>query len=267
MTSKAKDMGMFFKKSFSLITTSADNKPFISLTPNELLFGYNDTLTYFAHVFYPRHLRPGKMMGLLNNAHGRLSGVRTMSSGLDEHKNGYLQHVDGLKTFHEWNRSPCNDLIGSDGYYFPQLDLKRKLPVFLYEEDMCRLIPLKYSKNVFHKGILTYKYVIPEDAYGGSKIDNECYNSKDYDALLGLQPVAPCHFGTSFYISHPHFYQADPRLLEAVDGLEPNRDFHQTYFNMEPVRFWNIFKSIFNCFLIEDCRNSSASQISSSIKP
>lgn len=86
-------------------------------------------------------------------------------------------------------------------------------------------------------GILTYKYVIPKDAYGGSKIGNECYNPKDYNALLGLQPVAPCHFGSSIYISHPHFFQADPRLLDAVQGLKPNKDLHQTFFKLQPVRF------------------------------
>lgn len=86
-------------------------------------------------------------------------------------------------------------------------------------------------------GILTYKYVIQKDAYGGSKIGNECYNPKDYNALLGLQPVAPCHFGSSIYISHPHFYQADPRLLDAVEGLEPDKDLHQTFFKIQPVRF------------------------------
>lgn len=58
-------MGMFFKKSFSLIMTSADKKPFITLTPNKLLFGYNDTLTYIAHMFSPRNSRPGKIMGIL----------------------------------------------------------------------------------------------------------------------------------------------------------------------------------------------------------
>ena len=83
-----------------------------------------------------------------------------MSSGLDEHKNGYFQRVSGLKTFHAWDKIPCNDLDGSDGFYFPQSDLKQKLPVNLYEEDMCRMVPLEYSKNIFHKGHFRFNSIL-----------------------------------------------------------------------------------------------------------
>ncbi|CAO1370760.1 unnamed protein product [Diamesa serratosioi] len=248
VTSETKDLGMLLKKSLSLITTTAESKPFISLTPNELLFGYNDTLTYIAHMVYPRNLRPNKKMGLLNGAHERLSDVRTMSTGLDEHKNGYFQRVAGLKTFHVWDKSPCNDLNASDGFFFPHSDLKKKLPLFLYEEDMCRMVPLEYSKNNFHKGILTYEYVVPKGGYGGSNIGNQCYNPKSYNAPLGLQPVAPCHYGISIYISQPHFYQADPRLLDAVVGLKPSRELHQTIFKIQPVIIHNTFNPPFTNF-------------------
>lgn len=41
-------------------------KPFISVTVNELLFGYEDTLVNMAHTFYPRNIRPDmSKMGLL----------------------------------------------------------------------------------------------------------------------------------------------------------------------------------------------------------
>lgn len=41
-------------------------QPFISVTVNELLFGYEDTLVNMAHTFYPRNIRPGmSKMGLL----------------------------------------------------------------------------------------------------------------------------------------------------------------------------------------------------------
>lgn len=45
--------------------TAAKYKPFIELTVDELVFGYDDTLVSLAHKFYPRNKRPMSRMGLL----------------------------------------------------------------------------------------------------------------------------------------------------------------------------------------------------------
>ena len=37
-------------------------------------------------------------------------------------------------------------------------------------------------------------------------------------------------------MSWPHFYQADPRLLQDVEGLQPDRDKHQFQLDILPVR-------------------------------
>lgn len=42
--------------------------------------------------------------------------------------------------------------------------------------------------------------------------------------------------GAPVYISNPHFYQSDPKLLAEVEGLKPDRDLHETYFKIQPVR-------------------------------
>ena len=36
-------------------------------------------------------------------------------------------------------------------------------------------------------------------------------------------------------LSWPHFFQADPKLLDAVDGLKPDQEKHQSYFDVQPV--------------------------------
>lgn len=46
----------------------------------------------------------------------------------------------------------------------------------------------------------------------------------------------PFHFsGAPVYISNPHFYLADPELLNAVEGLTPNQSLHESYFKIQPV--------------------------------
>lgn len=39
------------------------------------------------------------------------------------------------------------------------------------------------------------------------------------------------------YLSFPHFLDADPSLNESVDGLNPDREKHQSYFKIQPVRY------------------------------
>jgi hypothetical protein len=48
------------------VLTAAKYKPFVNLTADELVFGYDDTLVSLAHKLYPRNKRPLSKMGLLN---------------------------------------------------------------------------------------------------------------------------------------------------------------------------------------------------------
>ncbi|TNN60153.1 Lysosome membrane protein 2 [Liparis tanakae] len=36
-------------------------------------------------------------------------------------------------------------------------------------------------------------------------------------------------------VSFPHFYQADPKYINAVDGLNPNKEEHETYLDLQPT--------------------------------
>lgn len=53
--------------------------------------------------------------------------------------------------------------------------------------------------------------------------------------------------GAPVYISNPHFYLADPELLDAVVGLKPNQSIHESYFKIQPVSFSELIAMRF-CF-------------------
>lgn len=44
------------------------------------------------------------------------------------------------------------------------------------------------------------------------------------------------NLGAPIVVSFPHFYQADPMYINAIDGLSPNKDEHETYLDLQPVR-------------------------------
>ena len=57
---------------------------------------------------------------------------------------------------------------------------------------------------------------------------SECHSCK-----LGLINSQGCK-GAPAYGGSPHFYNADPKLSQAIDGLNPNHDDHGTFLNIEP---------------------------------
>lgn len=53
---------------------------------------------------------------------------------------------------------------------------------------------------------------------------------------LSLFCFFPLRQGAPVVVSFPHFYQADPKYINAVDGLNPNKEEHETYLDLQPVR-------------------------------
>ncbi len=40
--------------------------------------------------------------------------------------------------------------------------------------------------------------------------------------------------GVPTWVSMPHFYQGDPKLAAAIEGMRPDKDTHETYLDIEP---------------------------------
>ena len=56
------------------------------------------------------------------------------------------------------------------------------------------------------------------------------------DMPLGLLNVSSCKFESPAYVSYPHFYLADPKLIEALDpasDLKPDKSKHESYLSLD----------------------------------
>ncbi|XP_055387931.1 lysosome membrane protein 2 isoform X3 [Condylostylus longicornis] len=171
---------------------------------------------------------------LRNGTLTEISTINTGFTGMEEF--GYLNRLNGLDYIPHWKGTPCGSINGSEGSFFPPRDITKSDLVHIYDKDLCRVIPLKYQKDVNKDGISAALYELPENVYGDSKNnpDNQCFDEESYEPVKGLQNISPCHFGAPVYISNPHFYQSDPSLLESVEGLKPNKVKHRTFFKIQP---------------------------------
>ena len=57
------------------------------------------------------------------------------------------------------------------------------------------------------------------------------------DLLAGMLIRGPLCAGFPIGVSYPHFYQADPALVEAVEGSYPEKEKHESHFYIEPVSY------------------------------
>lgn len=141
-----------------------------------------------------------------------------------------------------WSTDDCNTITGSDGSIFPPKTIRAKRSVSIYQKDMCRRLPMIYQKETRHLNdkILAYRYVLPFNVFDRPEIhpENQCYCNLDSGDCppQGVFNSTPCAMGAPAFISFPHFYRGDPRLVQDVDGLmKPNNEEdYETYVDVHP---------------------------------
>ncbi|CAG9577041.1 unnamed protein product [Danaus chrysippus] len=218
------------------ITYRERAKPFVHVTAEQLVFGYDDPLVTLAHYFYPKGKRPNTQMGLLLARNGTLEEVSTIHTGEDMGNFGYLDRINGMDHLPHWSDKPCNDIRASEGSFFPPRLSTKEDTVYIYDKDLCRILPFTYRKDVYIDGIQTGLYTPPSSTFESAEVnpDNKCFCQGEKCPPRGLQNISPCQYNAPVYLSYPHFYDAEPSLLERFEGLKPEQKKHESYFYIQP---------------------------------
>lgn len=161
-------------------------------------------------------------------------GVFNMFTGTDD--------VDKVGEIDLWNytratdffEAPCNNVEGSAGEFF-DAGLQREKLVF-YSSDLCMSMTLFYKEDVSHDGIKAYRFWGSNHTFanGSMVAGNECYCVQGTCAPMGLLNAESCRMGSPAFISFPHYLNADPFLLEQVNGLSPSEDEHSFLMDIMP---------------------------------
>ncbi|XP_077776432.1 scavenger receptor class B member 1 isoform X5 [Podarcis muralis] len=204
---------------------------FVNRTVGEILWGYDEPLIDFLNSIKPGLLPFKGKFGLFAEFNNSNTGLFTVYTGM---KNISRVHMidswNGLKEVSYWNSDQCNMINGTSGQIWPPF-MTPSSPVELYSPDACRSIKLNYSRSGDFKGIPTLRYVAPKNLFA---------NGTDYPPnegfcpcrQSGIQNVSSCRLNAPVFMSHPHFLNADPELLETVDGLHPNEEKHGLFVDL-----------------------------------
>lgn len=68
---------------------------------------------------------------------------------------------------------------------------------------------------------------------GNTSLNAEKKIKKHFSKIFNV-----CFSDAPVYLSYPHFYQADPSLLEPVEGLKSDREKHESFFKIQPVSYF-----------------------------
>ncbi|XP_060526556.1 lysosome membrane protein 2-like [Cylas formicarius] len=251
------EASFFTNLAFSTFARSIGSKPIIDLTIDQYLWGYEDKLIDYAHQYLPSWIdfkRFGLLERLLSRDNNNRVTIVKDPSKYHSATDHYLTEEERLSQYHvvEWNDSPglldwgyknlngtsgqvkkCHLVEGAyDGTIFPR-DLRPNRRVTLFRKAFCRPVPLEFIKDkTTNQGFRAFEYKLADDMFDVIP-ENECFCYKG-KCVKGIQSIAPCYYGIPIALSQPHFLNAEPRLLDTVNGLKPDVGAHGSVCSIQP---------------------------------
>lgn len=217
-----------------LITESGGDELFPARTPSEILFGYQDPIFAMLKLggFVSR-----EDFGFFMDFNESNDGEFLMHTGSGNiHQAFLISKWEGYPSLHYWTSTYANMINGTDGTFLGR-NLKKDDTPYIYVPQMCRSMKLEYDSAAQIKGIDTLRFRGAKNIFLNSTINPEnagfcvpagnCYDS-------GIMNLSPCKEGAPVFVSLPHFYNAADIYQDAVIGLHPNKEKHESFYFAEP---------------------------------
>ncbi|KAH0550224.1 scavenger receptor class B member 1-like isoform X1 [Cotesia glomerata] len=227
----------------SIITTwplnalikQTDSRPLVQMTAHEFMFGYKSSLVTLGNTFLPSWIKFEKL-GLIDRMYDFDGDFETVYTGEnDVRKTGLIDKYRGDINLPQWTGKCANVNGASDGAKFSSY-IEPNDTLLFYRKSLCRSAKMVRTGEKDVKGLHTYKYKFMDNELdnGAKNPDNKCFCREGKCLQEGLIDVTDCYYGFPIALSYPHFYESDASLLEKVEGLEPKKDIHESYFYIQP---------------------------------
>ncbi|XP_014642672.1 PREDICTED: scavenger receptor class B member 1 isoform X2 [Ceratotherium simum simum] len=228
------DRPLSLKLMMTLAFTTLGERAFMNRTVGEIMWGYDDPLMDLINTYLP-NLFPFKgKFGLFAELNNSDSGLFTVFTGVKDFSRIHLvDKWNGLSKVSFWHSDQCNMINGTSGQMWAPF-MTPESSLEFYSPDACRSMKLIYKESGEFEGIPTYRFVAPDTLFANGSVypPNEGFCPCRESGILN---VSTCRFSAPLFLSHPHFYNADPVLVEAVLGLQPNQEEHSLFLDIHPV--------------------------------
>ncbi|XP_060681829.1 lysosome membrane protein 2-like [Hemiscyllium ocellatum] len=208
---------------------------FTTRTVHELLWGYKDPVLSAIH-FFKKDI--DNEFGLYYKMNGTDDGEYVFLTGQKSYKN-FTTIVEwrGNKSLDWWTTGACNMINGTDGTSFHPLITKNETLRF-FSSDLCRSLYANFEQELRVKGIPVMRFVPPNEVFANVTVNPEnagfcvpagnCLGS-------GVLNISTCKQGAPIILSSPHFYQADQKFIDDIEGMHPNKANHETFLDINPL--------------------------------
>ncbi|XP_078257889.1 lysosome membrane protein 2-like [Rhinoraja longicauda] len=208
---------------------------FTTRTVHELLWGYKDPVLATIHKFMSD---VDEYFGLYYKMNGTDDGDYLFLTGKMNYTD-FTQILEwkGNKSLDWWTTDACNMINGTDGTSFHPLISKNEMLHF-FSSDLCRSLYGTFEQELAVKRIPAYRFVLPSEVFANASENpaNSGFCVPADDCLgTGLLNVSICRQGAPIILSSPHFYQADPKYIDDIEGMHPNKINHETYLDINPL--------------------------------
>ncbi|XDC63861.1 hypothetical protein R6Z07M_015043 [Ovis aries] len=224
----------FLKLMMTFVFSTLGQRAFMNRTVGEIMWGYDDPLIHLINQYFPNLLPFKGKFGLFAELNNSDSGLFTVFTGVKDFSRIHLvDKWNGVSKVNFWHSDQCNMINGTSGQMWAPF-MTPESSLEFYSPEACRSMKLVYKEQGVFGGIPTFRFVAPNTLFANGSVypPNEgfcpCRES-------GIQNVSTCRFNAPLFLSHPHFYNADPVLAEAVSGLHPNAKEHSLFLDIHPV--------------------------------
>ncbi|XP_018902328.2 scavenger receptor class B member 1 isoform X1 [Bemisia tabaci] len=234
--SQVKNYNTLYRRGLAFtLKWSENSSPFVKVKAHDYFFGYDDSLVKIAGKIarFLHKEMPFDKFGILAKKSGLNKDRITIQGGYKDLDHfGDVVAVNGVNETDKWKSDDCNAIEGSYGSFFPRKLLQDKSkPLYIYNKDICRKLPLVYKEQIpYQEGMMADVYALPTNVFASPKRNsyNQCFCKREFEISCpdGIFDAAPCSSGFPMVFSQPHFLNADPILVDAVDGLSPNETLH-----------------------------------------
>lgn len=156
----------------------------------------------------------------------------------NHHKTGKVISYAEEPELDTWEGEECNALKGTDGTVFPPL-MKKEDGLWSVAPELCRSLGVGFSKRTKYMKFPAWHYTMSlPDVKEDPSLHCLCEDPEDPETCppKGTFSLFKC-LGAPLMASMPHFYNADPALLDGVDGLNPDQGKHEIFVDFELVGF------------------------------